>query len=78
MEFVEINFYAAFNETTGWGCICRDETVDVRFAAAGRLPMASDALQVETLAMLKAVDVADDIADDMGWGAWYSRLTAWF
>uniref|UniRef100_A0ACD6AT50 Uncharacterized protein n=1 Tax=Avena sativa TaxID=4498 RepID=A0ACD6AT50_AVESA len=63
-DFVKINVDAAFNISSnsgGWGCICRDEEAVVRFAAAGRIANASDALHAETFALLKAVEVADDL-----------------
>jgi ribonuclease HI len=43
----------------GWGCICRHENDVVRFASAGRIATATDALHAETL--FKAVEIADDL-----------------
>ncbi|VAH41975.1 unnamed protein product [Triticum turgidum subsp. durum] len=59
---VKINTDASFCEKAvagGWGIICRDETPDVRFAAAGGKHDCSDALHAETYALLHAISLAD-------------------
>lgn len=66
-DFVKINCdgaYHAESASGGWGCIARDSAGDVLFAAAGRLPHASEALQAEAEAVIRA----SLYAEQMGMG----------
>ena len=57
-DWVMINMDATFirdSRMGGWGCIARDASGDVLFAAAGKLTNISEPLQAETMALLKAL-----------------------
>ena len=61
-DMVKINIDAALAEQTrsgGWGIICRDDTKDVCFAAAGARLDLNNALHAETIALLELVTLAD-------------------
>lgn len=61
-HMVKINTDAAFSErsgTGGWGLICRDDALDILFAAAGGRHEFSDALHAEAFALCQAVSLAD-------------------
>ena len=60
---VNINIDSAFDvakQTTGWGCVARDHTGEVLFAAAGRLVHISEALHAEATALLPAIHLAEE------------------
>jgi hypothetical protein len=63
-DYVKINVDASFYVSTrsgGWGAICRDNVSLVCFAAAGSIPVASDAFHAEAIALSNAVQIAEQI-----------------
>lgn len=60
-EFVKLNVDAAFRFVSGeggWGVIGHDDTGEVIFAASGRLLHQTSALQAETEALIKLIQLA--------------------
>lgn len=58
-----INVGAGYNNSArqgGWGCLARDTTGDVLFAAAGQLTDVSDTLHAETMALIHAIHLAEN------------------
>lgn len=61
-EFIKLNIDAAFQSVSGdggWGVVGRDGTGDVTFAASGRLLHQTSALQAETEALIKSIQLAE-------------------
>jgi ribonuclease HI len=64
IDTVKINIDASFHDHSwsgGWGAICRDNSSDICFAAAGTLSMIRDAFQAEATALSNAMHVADKL-----------------
>lgn len=61
VDTVKINIDGAFdgsNQLAGWGCIARDHTGDVIFAAAVKLDYMSEALHAEAYALIRGIQLA--------------------
>ena len=63
-DFVKINLDGAYypeSGTGGWGCIAGAPDGDILFAAAGPLSNLSEPLQAESNAILKAIDLSENL-----------------
>jgi hypothetical protein len=61
-DWMMVNTDGAFSPVTGrggWGAIARDNDGDLVIAEAGSVPCAADALHTETVAVLKAITMAE-------------------
>lgn len=63
-DMTKVNVDAAFNVRSGhggWGMICRNSSSDIQFAAAGSVNHLTSALHAETVALMEAVKLADQL-----------------
>lgn len=63
VDLVKVNIDGAFDQTSqqaGWGCVARDHTGDVLFAAAGSLANISEPLHAEVAGLLNAITLAEN------------------